>query len=285
VIPAYQRADLIGRAVESALSQVPPPVEVIVVDDCSGDDTGAQAAAAGATVLRHDVNLGQGAARNSGVDAAQSPWVAFLDSDDAWDQGHLDHLWRHRDGHVLVASAGRGSRDGRVYGHPGPAPLLLRTPADVIVPFNRVAPSGAMVRKDAIVAAGGFRKMRHAEDLDAWIRLLERGTGVALPMVTFEYRQHPGQVSSDVEGMSTGLDLVVASYAGRPWCSRRVQREAQAMPRWDHMMAARRNGQWHEALRWAGTLLSPNRMLGLVRLLALRRRLARRRQPTSHSQP
>jgi glycosyltransferase involved in cell wall biosynthesis len=277
VIPAYRRASLIERAVRSAWAQVPPPTEVIVVDDCSGDDTGANAATAGATVLVHESNLGQGGSRNTGVEAATSPWVAFLDSDDAWYPGHLANLWRQRGDHVLVGASGRGSRDGRVYGHPGPRPKVFRTPADVIVPYNRVAPSGAMVRRDALVAAGGFRRMRYVEDLDAWIRVLEQGTGVVLPDVSFEYRQHAGQVSADLDEMSVGLDLVVALYAGKPWWSQRLRLEAQAMPRWDQMMAARQAHRWGEAFRSGRSLLHPLRLFGLVRLLVLRRRVAGRR--------
>jgi glycosyltransferase involved in cell wall biosynthesis len=276
VIPAFDRADLVGHAVRSAWSQVPPPAEVIVVDDCSSDDTGVIAAKAGATVVVHSANQGEGQSRNSGVHAASSPWIAFLDSDDSWQPGHLAYLWAHRDDHVLVASAGRGSRDGRVYGHPGPKPKQFRTPVDVILPFNRATPSGVMVRNDVLTSAGGFRDLPYVVDLDAWIRVLELGTGVALPTVTFEYRQHDGQISANLDGMSRGLDRVVASYSGRAWWSWRVQLEAQAMPRWDQMMAALRARNWRQASGFAVSLLRPGRIAGLLRLLVVRQRFPRR---------
>ena len=64
VIPAYNRPVMTARAVRSALAQVPrPPAEVIVVDDCSTDETGATAEAAGARVIRHEVNGGESVAR------------------------------------------------------------------------------------------------------------------------------------------------------------------------------------------------------------------------------
>jgi len=278
VIPAYRRADMVGRAVRSALDQVPPPMEVIVVDDCSGDGTAAAASAAGATVIAHETNSGPAATRATGVGAAAGEWIAFLDSDDRWLPGHLATLWANRDGHVLVGAAGRGSADGRLFGHPGPRPKLFRGPADVILPYNRVTPSGAMVRSAALAAAGGVRATHYAEDLDLWIRVLEHGTGVALPQVTFEYFQHDGQASSDLGRMSDGLDAVVAGYENRPWCSRRVVLAAQAMPRWDQCRAALRTGDRKSALRHASAFLRPSRALGLVRLLIIRRRLAGRRQ-------
>jgi polyprenyl-phospho-N-acetylgalactosaminyl synthase len=64
VIPAFNEEPVIGKVVTAvrALGH-----NVVVVDDCSGDDTGAQARAAGATVLRHPINLGQGAALQTGI--------------------------------------------------------------------------------------------------------------------------------------------------------------------------------------------------------------------------
>jgi glycosyltransferase involved in cell wall biosynthesis len=76
VIPAYNRPSLVLRAVRSALAEGPrPPAEVIVVDDCSGDETGAAAGAAGARVIRHEANQGEGAGRNTAIRAASQPWA------------------------------------------------------------------------------------------------------------------------------------------------------------------------------------------------------------------
>src|SRR4051794_22007935 len=105
VIPAYRCEATIERAVRSALAQRPAPAEVIVVDDASGDRSGELAAALGARVLTHERNQGEGAARNTGLNAAREPWVALLDADDEWLPGHLETLWRARGPHVLVGSA------------------------------------------------------------------------------------------------------------------------------------------------------------------------------------
>ncbi len=119
IIPTYNRAGLVGRSVASALAAISPGDEIIVVDDGSTDDTAS-------TLLPYrdkiryirTENVGPGAARNTGIDAAGCPLVAFLDSDDEWlpDKIYLqrkvmtafpkivfcftDLLSRHQDGQI-----------------------------------------------------------------------------------------------------------------------------------------------------------------------------------------
>jgi Glycosyl transferase family 2 len=85
VIPTYNRARMIRRAVKSALSQCVEGDEVIVVDDGSTDDTQAELAQFGDRIryIRMD-NLGAGAARNRGISESKNELIAFLDSDDEW---------------------------------------------------------------------------------------------------------------------------------------------------------------------------------------------------------
>jgi len=90
VIPTYNRAHLIGRSIRSALANVLPGDEIIVVDDGSKDDTAGAVAAFGDRVryIRQN-NAGAGPARNTGLNAATRPLVAMLDSDDEWLPGAL----------------------------------------------------------------------------------------------------------------------------------------------------------------------------------------------------
>jgi len=95
VIPTFNRANSIVTAVNSVLAQGPRVREVIVVDDCSEDET-RQLVTALAEVddrvrlLTADRNRGGGHARNLGIDAARAPLLAFLDSDDLWLEGKLE---------------------------------------------------------------------------------------------------------------------------------------------------------------------------------------------------
>lgn len=86
VIPTHNRALLLRRAIDSVLAQEQPVAEVIVVDDCSTDDTAAVAASYGTQIryIHSDRNIERAAARNLGAGAAKSRMVAFLDSDDEW---------------------------------------------------------------------------------------------------------------------------------------------------------------------------------------------------------
>ena len=83
VIPAYNAAATLNRAVDSVRAQSSPAHEIIVVDDGSHDDTAhiAESYGAGVRVIRQ-VNSGVSAARNAGVEAATGDWLAFLDADD-----------------------------------------------------------------------------------------------------------------------------------------------------------------------------------------------------------
>jgi glycosyltransferase involved in cell wall biosynthesis len=87
IIPTYNRQHMVDRALGSVLNQTYRDVEVIVVDDCSSDDTEQVIARIDDTrirYMRHEINRGAPAARNSGFAAARGMYVAFLDSDDEW---------------------------------------------------------------------------------------------------------------------------------------------------------------------------------------------------------
>jgi len=91
VIPTYNRATMIGKAVESVLAQCREGDEVIVVDDGSTDNTAEILDRFGDRIRRfHLSNSGAGTARNTGIREARNELLAFLDSDDEWIPGKLD---------------------------------------------------------------------------------------------------------------------------------------------------------------------------------------------------
>ncbi|MEM7759032.1 MAG: glycosyltransferase [Cyanobacteria bacterium P01_A01_bin.40] len=95
IIPAYNTAPYIAKAIESALAQTLENIEVIVVDDCSTDNTVEVVKSFNDSRLKlllNEVNLGAGGARNKAIKAAQGKWIAVLDSDDWYAPQRLEVL-------------------------------------------------------------------------------------------------------------------------------------------------------------------------------------------------
>ena len=91
IIPTFNRADCIGRTIDSVLAQSLPADEVIVVDDGSVDETPSVVARHGARVRYvRQANAGVAAARNHGARLAGGHWIAFVDSDDLWHRRKLE---------------------------------------------------------------------------------------------------------------------------------------------------------------------------------------------------
>ncbi|NDE72185.1 MAG: glycosyltransferase family 2 protein, partial [Actinobacteria bacterium] len=112
VIPTHNSSATIERAVNSVLAQDLLPTELVIVDDCSTDNTVelvrtiAIPDSIDVKVVRLDTNLGPSAARNAGWNVAGGEFIAFLDSDDSWQK-----MGGHRRGRHLRCS--RGRRCGR----------------------------------------------------------------------------------------------------------------------------------------------------------------------------
>jgi glycosyltransferase involved in cell wall biosynthesis len=93
IIPTFNRAPLLERAISSVLAQTVAPAEILVIDDGSTDDTASLCAKYGETITYvRQPNGGVAAARNTGIRRASSPWIAFLDSDDYWTAHHLERI-------------------------------------------------------------------------------------------------------------------------------------------------------------------------------------------------
>jgi glycosyltransferase involved in cell wall biosynthesis len=90
IIPVFNGERFLGAAIDSVLAQAQMPIEIIVVDDGSTDDSAAVAEAYGAPVrcLRQP-NAGPGSARNRAMEAARGEYLAFLDADDLWTEDKL----------------------------------------------------------------------------------------------------------------------------------------------------------------------------------------------------
>jgi glycosyltransferase involved in cell wall biosynthesis len=173
IIPAYNAAGTIVRAIDGVLAQSYTNYEIIVVDDASKDDTCAIITERyGDTVqlIQKVTNSGSSIARNTAMDVATGQYIAFLDADDVWHKDKLDLV------HTILVS----QPNITLFYHPYTQEAILdkRLPEDIqiyrlpfikLLPANPVATSCAVLRNDP-----SFRfdpAMRYAEDYDLWLRV------------------------------------------------------------------------------------------------------------------
>jgi glycosyltransferase involved in cell wall biosynthesis len=214
VIPTYNYGHYVTEAVESALAQTYPAVEVIVIDDGSTDDTRQRLAPFGEGIRYvYQENQGLSAARNTGIREARGRFVAFLDSDDRFHPRKLE---------LQMEAFARGPELGLVgtvslsdepltWGDTPPSPqTLIALTLDDLVIGSPFPPSSALARAECFAAVGTFdTALRSAEDRDLWIRIGTRFpvARVATPLTW--YRQTPGSMSKNPEKMEVAERMVI----------------------------------------------------------------------------
>ncbi len=199
IIPTYNRAGCVGDAIDSALNQTYPHVEVLLIDDGSTDDTASLASRYGDRIryIRQD-NKGVSAARNLGISEAAGRWIAFLDSDDEWHPCKLEWQAAHAASdercvaHVtntVMAIPGQG--DFNVFRARGFTALLgeaqmLERPLQWMIRARFVLPT-MMVLTDLARDLGGFnRRYSIAEDHDFCVRAALSGAWGVEPRPTLK---------------------------------------------------------------------------------------------------
>lgn len=217
IIPTYNHAHYLAAAIDSALAQTVPPAEVIVVDDGSRDDPAAVTARYPTVKLIRQENQGLSAARNTGMRAADSEYLVFLDADD---QLLPDALAKQLE---LFA---QHPDCGMVYGSYCYVDAVTReiTPAPLFPPgedpfatFLRCNCIGmhatVMYRADRLEAVGAFdASLRACEDYDAYLRMSRNYAIAARPEMMAEYWQHDQNMSRDTAMMLRSVLGVVRRY-------------------------------------------------------------------------
>lgn len=274
VMPVRNRAALLPRALRSIAAQSLPVREVIVVDDGSSDGSGEVARRHGARVITLSTGGGSGPARNAGIHAAETEWIAFLDSDDEWLPHHVAKLASYAQGHVLVTSPARSS-SGRILGNPWRRAVRLSS-LELLVPGEGVCTSGTMVARHSLQQAGLFRPLPRAQDLDLWIRVLETGTGLAVPGPSVSYHEHAGQASGDRHLMRQCFEQIVTDYADRPWMTPGAVDASFSRVRWDDLRTAQRSRDVRGVAAQVRWFVQHPHAVSALRRLLLQRRAARR---------
>ena len=172
VVPFFDNASYVGEAVESALAQTYPRVEMVLVDDGSTDGgwEAVQAFSDRATLIRQE-NLGAGPARNAGIAAARGELVAFLDADDLWEPAKLERqaaLLGDDPALDVVMTMVREFLSPEL--DPATAPL-----APAPDPRPGAIPSAMLMRRTAVDRVGPFNDSRSGHWADWWTRFADAG--------------------------------------------------------------------------------------------------------------
>jgi glycosyltransferase involved in cell wall biosynthesis len=260
IIPVYNAAGCVRRAVDSVLGQHFQDFELLVVDDGSTDATHAVLAEYGDRLrLLAKQNGGPAAARNHGLQHAQGEYVAFLDADDYWKTGKLQRQVELLDARAeigfcstateVVDSAGRPAGNWPCRPDAGPLPDILFMHGTVISGST----SGVLARRHQIVAIGGFDPaLRGFEDPDLWIRLAARTGYACIPEALTVVVRTPNSVSGNLINMRRSTlasfrknrTLLPPAKRGGYW------RAACASALTDYAKTTYRAGNRGLALRW-----------------------------------
>jgi glycosyltransferase involved in cell wall biosynthesis len=201
VIPCYNAAATLGKAIQSALEQTWPRKEVIVIDDGSTDGSRDVIASFGPSV-RWEArrNRGGAAARNRGVEIAKGHFVQFLDADDTLAPRklsvQLEEAERHRNRITYC--------DYWFHGRAGPPTLMVcrqahPDPVVFVLRHLRLQTSVPLHRRDWFLGVGGFREqLRGSQEIDLHLRLAAAGHGfVRVPEPLAHIYETEGSVSAN----------------------------------------------------------------------------------------
>jgi GT2 family glycosyltransferase len=202
VIPTYQAAATVGEAVASALAQVHPALEVVVVDDGSTDDVeGVLAPVRERLRLVRKENAGVASARNAGAAVATGDFMAILDADDAYHPRRLEALAQlalERPDLDVITTDARFVVDGEEIGRFSDYnPFAVDDQRAAILESCFVGGWPA-VRLSRLRAIGGFdERLRTGSDWDCWLRLIFAGARAGLVThAYYDYRLHSGSLTA-----------------------------------------------------------------------------------------
>lgn len=228
VIPAFNAARTIDRALASVMAQEVAPEAVVVVDDGSTDGTPSLVAERYPWVhLAVQPNGGPSRARNTGAALLHTAWIAFLDADDFWFPDKLRCQLGVSAAHpgATVVAGGWTRAEERREGGSGEV-RTIDLPWLTVLSGYFLGPSGVIVRRDAFAEAGGFRpEMDGVEDRDLFSRMARAGEAYLVDRVVWHYASSPDSFSKRrMRGFRAGLALmaecrgdVERRYGKRAW--------------------------------------------------------------------
>jgi glycosyltransferase involved in cell wall biosynthesis len=217
IMPAYNAAEYIGFAIESALAQSYPHLQLVIVNDGSTDNTGDIALRYSdlRITLIHQKNGGEAAARNTALDHVNGDFIAFLDADDLFKPDHLEKTL-----HYLQKNADRDAvyTDGYHIDHSGarmsPISKRRRGPFEgnlyeyIVRASDVFGPPGCVVLRSEVVTYDCLRfdpDIGYGTDWDLWTRLSATTQFGYINEATYLYRIHPTNLTLSTKSIARNL--------------------------------------------------------------------------------
>lgn len=218
ILPTFNRAGLLGTAIESVLAQTAGEFELIVVDDASTDETPSLLESfddARLRVLRLETNGGAARARNRGIAAAKGSLIGFIDSDDVWKPDKLERQ--------IAALAGASERVGMCvcsmeYEPAGERPWVRYRDeelgsSEAITRLTLGVGLGTpawLVRARALLDAGGFdESLPRMQDYECALRIAKRSGILLMSDILVTVRLQPDSLSASADRYTDAIERIV----------------------------------------------------------------------------
>ncbi|WP_313892561.1 glycosyltransferase [Psychrobacillus sp.] len=226
VVPAYNAEKYISKSIESVLNQTYSVQEIIVIDDCSVDQT---CKVVRKLMEKHNLiklfeneeNQGVSSTRNRGINESTGDWILFLDADDECSQELVEtylskinevtedisaiypaYYQIDENSHVISpVLSGK-----RLSGVKGFCDILIRNPI--------ISPSGVLVKKSRLVEMTGFNSsIKYDEDVDLWVRLLDKDCSIEYIDRPLSFiRRHANNTTSSMSTSHNAEKLIMDQY-------------------------------------------------------------------------
>ena len=225
VIPTYNCAELLQRALKSIFSQSFQNFEIIIIDNSSTDHTQNvlnSYSDSRLNVLTVKNNGIIAYSRNKGIEKSKGDWIAFLDSDDVWKPGKLERVKESIDQNqnaILLCHDEWHIVNGKIKTRLKYGPETPDMYERLLFKGNCLSTSAVCLRKDIALKSGGFSERKDfvtVEDYEYWIRLAEEGKFIFLNEVLGEWHTH-GRNYSDNVLIHTEAYMAVVKFHLTSW--------------------------------------------------------------------
>lgn len=192
VIPAYKCASYIGETLDSVLGQTYPELEIMVVNDCSPDNSEEVileycSRDARIKYLKNEANQGVAETRNRGIRAATGEWIALVDSDDCWESNKIEaqiQLLKEKSAVLCYTGCQFMNNQGQLLNRVFNVPETVDYPG--LLYQNVIVCSSVLIRRELLLQHPMYGDHMH-EDYITWLHILKehKAYGINAPLVRY----------------------------------------------------------------------------------------------------